>query len=135
MTRRFKLQPSETASQQAVVQWFRAQFPRHTILAIPNGSHLAGDPKQRAIKMQRMKAEGLLPGAADLLLAVAFNHGGADWCAGLWIEMKAHDGRTTKAQEEFGARMQRAGYQWAVCKGPDDAMSRILSYMLQATGF
>lgn len=121
---RAALTPSESQEQVAVVQWFKQQFPRDVIVAIPNGSHLAGDSRRRAIKMHRMKKEGLLPGTADLFVAVA--RGGMH---GAWWEMKSLDGRPTPEQLSFGIAMRMAGYEWACCYGAADAIERIRAYM------
>jgi hypothetical protein len=118
-----------------VVAWFRTQYPRHTILAIPNGAHLAGDARARAIKMARMKREGLEPGTADLLVPVPVFVVSAGIVAGfssagLWIEMKALDGdKPTDAQQEFGRKMGAAGYTWRCCRGAAEAIAVIKRYM------
>src|SRR3990167_9625122 len=60
---------SEHAEQVLTVQWFdeigAAQYglDYRTLIAIPNGAHLAGSSKLRGFKMFRMKAEGFRPGA------------------------------------------------------------------------
>src|SRR5690606_22179997 len=36
------------------------------LYAIPNGSHLAGDARRRAIQMRRLKEEGLTEGVSDV---------------------------------------------------------------------
>lgn len=115
---------SESSEQCAVVKWFRLQHPKKTILAIPNGAHLAGTPKSRACKMARMKAEGLLVGTADLFIAQPVGP-----FAGLWVEMKAGKNQATDAQCVFGLNMVRAGYQWHCCNGADDAIEAIKNYL------
>ena len=50
---------------------------------VPNGAVLAGDARQRAIQMAKMKRMGFKNGVSDCFLAVP--KGGF---AGLWIEMK-----------------------------------------------
>ncbi len=137
---------SESAEQSSVVEWFRTQYPRHTILAIPNGAHLAGDARRRAIAMARMKREGLEPGTADLFIAVPKGLIGFSTIqgdppvnrplfsvGGLWVEMKALDGdKPTDAQQEFGRKMSVAGYTWRCCRGAGEAIAVIKSYMENA---
>jgi hypothetical protein len=52
----------ESRLQRACVQWFRLQYPAHTLFAIPNGG------KRNAREAGILKAEGVLPGVADLFL-------------------------------------------------------------------
>lgn len=104
------------------------------LLAIPNGSHLAGDSRQRAIKMARLKALGLRTGASDLLLAL--QHGPY---AGLFIEMKKQRGHfsTPRAAERAFSDEQRlfhqdaaeGGYATALCYGAAEADLAIKQYL------
>lgn len=127
----------EEAEQAAFVEW--AQYQRSEsgqllIMAIPNGSYLAGDPKQRAFQMARLKKAGLKTGAGDLFVAAA--RGG--W-HGLFIEMKKcrDDFRTaaeanaapTEEQLQFGEMATRAGYRYIVCYGFEEAMAALIAYL------
>jgi len=112
-----------------VCRWFRLQHPKFNghLFAIPNGSHLAGDAKVRAIKMHKMKEEGFVPGVADLFLMVPI--GG--W-HGLFIEMKKSKGvqsDVSDVQREFLGRANLIGYRAEVCFGFDQARVVIDDYL------
>lgn len=129
MTAMLKLKATEHQEQIAVVRWFRLQYPklRGCLFAIPNGSHLAGTPVQRAKKVQRMKSEGFTPGVADLFLMVPKGP-----FAGLWIEMKREKYSPSDVSEEQRAFIALAidqGYQARVCGGAKAAMATISGYL------
>lgn len=117
---------TEHQEQVAVIQWFRLQHKKYAkcLFSIPNGAHLAGDARLRAIKMNAMKAEGLLPGVSDLMLIVPK----AGW-HGLFIEMKSKDGHLSEAQKEFMGAATLMGYQSVVCYGFEDAKEAITNYL------
>ncbi len=134
-----KIRQYEDLEQQAVVS--RAKMTpvsggplSRFLLAIPNGSHLAGDTKHRAIKMARLKALGLRPGASDLLLAL--QHGPY---AGLFIEMKKQRGHfpSPRAAERAFSDDQRlfhrdageGGFATALCYGAAEADLVISQYL------
>jgi len=120
---------SEYLEQCAVVRWFKLQYPdfKGCLFAIPNGSHLAGTPIQRARKVQRMKAEGFTPGVSDLFLMLPRGS-----YAGLWIEMKKKKYSPSDVSVEQRAFIERAkqqGYQAVVCGGFEAAQQVIREYV------
>jgi hypothetical protein len=115
---------SEHQEQSALIKWFRYQHPNLTMFAIPNGSHLAGDKRQRAIKMTKMKAEGFLNGVSDLFLMAARRG-----FHGLFIEMKIGGGKLSEKQIEFGKSALEEGYGYVVAYGFDDAKNKIQEYL------
>ena len=121
--------PSEHLEQKAFVQWFCAQYPKYRgcLFAIPNGSHLAGTPAVRAMKMNKLKAEGFKNGVSDLFLAVPM--GGK---SGMFLEMKAQkktESSVSKEQKEHLELMELMGYaaEWAA--GSDEAIRITKEYM------
>ena len=90
-----------------------------TLIAIPNGGarHIA--------VARKLKAEGVRPGVPDLFLLLPIKH----WSAGLWIEMKAPDGKLSLNQKDFMELMQWAGYKAIVCYNAQDAVDAIIAYM------
>lgn len=117
---------SEHQEQAAFITWFRAQFPGVLIFAIPNGAHLAGDAVRRAIKMQRMKAEGFVAGIPDL------------YCPAhqLWVEMKrAKGGRLSPDQEAMHEYLRQLGDIVIVAKGWDDAREQVRAELGEGGGF
>lgn len=127
--------PSEHAEQVAVCDWWRVAckeygLPEFALLAIPNGAHLAGDARGRAIKMANLKRSGLRPGALDLLLAVPLKYimGGHLLC-GLWIEMKRKPNKPSPEQEEFILYLRQRGYHVVVAWSADEAITAIKAYL------
>lgn len=106
--------PTEHAEQVGFVQWFRAQFPRVLIFAIPNG-------EKRAISVaKRLKAEGVVRGIPDLFIPAL----------GVWIEMKrAEGGRLSKEQRETIRYLESIGHTVIVGRGAGDASRQLLQWM------
>lgn len=119
----------EDGQQIALMDWAgyqRIEFGplRDFLIAVPNGAHLAGDARQRAMQMARLKRLGLQPGVADICLPVPRRQWGS-----LWIEMKTAVGRLTPEQQAFGERMLGAGNLWLVARSAEEAMHVITEYL------
>lgn len=102
------------------VTWFRLQYPRLVLFAIPNGG-------ARSITTGAMlKAEGVLTGVADLFLMfpVKLFHG-------LFIEMKTDKGRQSESQKKFQMLAESNGYKYVVCRSFEDFKNEILTYLKQ----
>lgn len=106
--------PTEHAEQVGFVQWFRAQFPRVLIFAIPNG-------EKRAISVaKRLKAEGVVAGVPDLYVP--------EW--GLWIEMKRKTrGRLSPEQKAMITYLEAIGQTVIVGRGAGDASKEVLEWL------
>lgn len=91
---------SEYDIQAAFVKWCKWNEVKYPSLKLAfssvNGAHLAGDARMRAIKMARLKANGLRVGVPDWSLPVARNG-----YAGMWIEFKAGKNKLSHAQAEY----------------------------------
>jgi hypothetical protein len=116
-------QPSEHSLQCTVKHWWRKHchlydLPEHALFAIPNGG--SRDPIQAA----RLKAEGVERGVYDLMMPVPRG----TW-HGLFIEMKAHNGRVSEDQKDFGAFVQRQGYKQSVEWSSESAIAAIKDYL------
>jgi len=94
------------------------------LFAIPNGAHLAGSERQRAIQARRLKDEGAVSGVADLFLSVP----SSDY-HGFYIEMKTQTGKQTENQKQFEQSVTAQGYKYAICRGVDEFMSLINEYL------
>ena len=120
---------SEHDQQAALVQWFKLKYPKYAdcIIAIPNGSWLNG--KGRFALMNKLKKEGLKPGASDLFIAVpkGDKHG-------MWLEVKDY-GKTlcsvSKEQQEHLDLMIEMGYEGVWGSGFDILKSAVETYMHQ----
>lgn len=108
--------------QSELVARFRLAYPglRRVLFAIPNG----GRRDRRAAGL--LKAEGVLAGVPDLMLAVP----SGDF-SGLFIEVKRPDGRgrVSKEQREVAALLRRQGYRVEVVDSADVGMRVIEEYL------
>jgi hypothetical protein len=121
----------EDTEQALVFEWASYNPKLRWMFAIANGSHLAGDSKQRAIQMARLKKQGLKPGVSDIFLPVQSNIESV-YC-GLFIEMKRRkvDGpsKVSLDQAVFVEAMENAGYKAVICYGADEAIAAIQEYL------
>ena len=78
----------ESTLQASCVRWFRYQYPHLVIYAVPNGG------SRNVREAQRLKAEGVLAGVADLVVMLPQGKS-------LYIEMKVRGNRQTDNQKEF----------------------------------
>ena len=115
------------------VRYFSLQYPEYTwrttdghfgslLNSVPNGGH------RSATEAAIMKAEGVVPGVADLELNIA--RGGYH---GLKIEMKT-DSKTSRqspAQKEWQKRIEQQGYKYFVCRSVMDFINTIDEYLKQ----
>jgi hypothetical protein len=117
---------SESQEQCLLVAWFRIQYPKYklNLFSIPNGAVLSGDNRARAIQMNRLKAEGLVSGVSDLLLAIP-----ASGYSGLFIEMKSIKGVASDDQKKFVEQMRNSGYRAEFCFGYEQAKGFIKNYL------
>jgi hypothetical protein len=108
------IHPSEHQEQAGFIHWFRHQFPRVLIFAVPNGEH-------RSISVaKRLKAEGVVRGIPDLCIP-AWN---------LWVEMKRIEGgRLSKEQREMIRYLESIGHTVIVGRGAKDASRQVLQFI------
>lgn len=116
---------SESTEQQAVIQWFRFQYPKYRLIAIPNGQMIGG--RNKFALLAKYKAEGMTNGVSDLFLCVP-NKG----YSGLWLEMK-DNGKTlssvSKEQALWLADMETVGYKSEWAAGFEQAKEIITNYL------
>lgn len=92
----------ESTLQTSCVKWFRLQYPNLVIYAVPNGG------SRNVREAQRLKAEGVLAGVADLVVLLPKGKS-------LYIEMKVKGNRQTQNQKEFQKIAETLGHTYAVC--------------------
>jgi len=110
----------EDSIQKTCVQWFRLQYPKKIIFHIPNGGN------RNIREAARLKAQGVLAGIPDLLIAEPNgNH------SGLWIEMKSPKGRTTKSQDEMMPKLIDRGYRVSICRSLGEFQEVVKYYLRQ----
>lgn len=114
----------EHFEQRALIDWARimqSRFPALRLLyAVPNGGL-----RKRGVA-GKLKAEGAQSGVPDLVLPHA-----ARGFHGLYLEMKATDGRLTDLQKEFLANVAKEGYCAAVAFGAEQGIDLLKWYIGQ----
>ena len=116
---------NESNIQIACVRWFRMQHPKlaRLLFAVPNGG------ARNAVTGAILKAEGVVPGVADLLLLVPRNG-----YHGLAIEMKTRTGRQSDSQREWQQEVEAQGYCYVVCHSFDDFRNEVDAYIVDGKG-
>ena len=106
--------------QRLLVAWFRDRYPALSgvFFAIPNGG------RRNKVTAAQMKAEGVLAGIPDLMLATPRGDK-----AGLFLELKTARGSASKAQRAAIAALSEQGYAVAVAKGYEAAKTAITDYL------
>lgn len=92
--------------------------------AIPNGLRIAGNAATRGRLMASAKRKGLRPGVSDLF--IGYPNGVFH---GLFLELKAKDGRVSDEQDDFILKMSEQGYKCVVAKSYDGAIAEIEHYV------
>ena len=111
---------TEHEIQVAVMQWcHRNQDERYKeIFAIPNGGYRSKG------EASRLKMEGVKKGVSDLFLPIPTK----DY-AGLFIELKRENGKASKEQRDFVARMNAYGYKAQICYGYEQTVQLLRVYL------
>jgi hypothetical protein len=102
------------------VKWFRLahrQYANH-LIHVPNG----GSRDLRTA--QRLKAEGVLPGVADLVLFIP-----TQTHHGLFIELKIKPNKQSVHQKEWQALVTKMNYHYAVVYSFDEFKEQIENYI------
>lgn len=137
--------PKESKQQEALFEWmsfvrvpvFRMDDAgNHTTLqdwvplteiayAVPNGTSIAGTPKQRAMYMQSLKKQGFKVGVSDIVIPfpTASHHG-------LYLELKRDKTSVVStAQKDWRLMMRRLDYRAEIAVGFDAARAIIEDYL------
>lgn len=100
------------------MSWFRHQYPHLIMFAIPNGG------RRNAREAAIMKAEGVLAGIPDMMLALPNGKYG-----GLFIEMKAGKGRNSSAQDQMQKMLVGVGYCVVICRSFEEFQITVRNYV------
>ncbi len=123
MKPRRKSRQTEHAMQCAVIKACRYLERDHPevkyLFATPNGGH------RHIAVAAKLKAEGVRSGVPDLFLPLPIP--GAS--AGLWIEMKAPDGRVTQNQDDYLRFLGEVGFTTKVCYSAQAAVDAIRCHL------
>lgn len=107
--------------QVSCVKWFRSQYKplSQLLFAVPNGS------LRNKVIARKLKAEGVISGVADLMLAVPGENS-----HGLFIEMKnGKANNQSSAQKEWEKQITAQGYKYALCRSLEDFIELINKYL------
>ncbi len=127
------MRTTEHDIQSALFTWAQLQTVQHPELglmfAIPNGGkrEKRQDKKGRWFSpaAQKLKKEGVKPGVPDIFLPCA--RGGS---YGLFIEMKAPDGKVSPDQSVIHKLLREEGYAVIVCYSLESAITLITWYLM-----
>ena len=115
---------SESVEQQTVMQWAAFSSGRYPELELLY--HIPNEGKRSKAAAGRLKAEGLKKGVPDLCLPVARGE-----YHGLYIELKALDGKATREQVGWIGNLRQQGYYAEICAGSERAIRVIEDYLKQ----
>lgn len=115
--------PTEDEEQIAVFSWASLNLGRFPELKLMH--HIPNGGKRSKTEAMRFRAMGVKAGVCDIFLPVSRGK----W-HGLYIEMKALDGRVSKEQNEYIAAVREQGFYCCVCYGADEAIRVISDYLL-----
>lgn len=93
----------EESIQVACVNWFRLQYPKLIIFAVPNGG------SRNLYEAKNMKKSGTLKGVADLV--IVGNNGKV-----LFVEMKAGKNKQEDSQVIFQQKVEKLGHKYIICR-------------------
>jgi len=99
------------------VEWFRMQYPKKTIFAIPNGG------KRNVIEAVNFKRMGVLKGVPDLFIPhpkKGYN--------GYFIELKTSKGKTSKEQDLLIGGLRLNSYAVDVINSFEDFCYKVNIY-------
>jgi hypothetical protein len=115
--------PTESAEQKWVIQWSMQPSIRQLYPELAMLYHI---PNERTDKIQAaiLKAMGVKPGVPDLHLPIS-----AGRYHGLYIEMKAIDGRPDADQLWWAEHLKANGYAHAFCYGWQQATEVLTWYL------
>jgi hypothetical protein len=108
------LKPEETIQADIVKTLRRANI---LVFSIPNEAAGRINTKAGLSKIAKLKATGLLPGAADLVVVLPNKV--------FFLETKTKKGRQSDNQKAFQSRVEELGYTYAVVRSLDEALTAI----------
>jgi len=117
-----RMLPTEEEEQIWLFSWAALNLGRWPELELLH--HIPNGGKRSKPEAARFKAMGVKRGVSDIFLPVA--RGGYH---GLYIELKAKDGKVEKEQKEWIDAVRKQGYCGAVCFGGELAANLLETYL------
>jgi len=118
---------SESQEQRRIVSWFRETYPEYAHCLRISLAGLNFGSGQRAARMvNHIRAQGVHPGEADILIALPRGGKGS-----LVIEHKAAGSsyKATPEQDQYIDRHNQVGNTAIITRGVDAAKAAIIAYM------
>ena len=117
-----RMLPTEDEEQIWLFSWAKLNSGKWPELELMH--HIPNGGKRSKTEAARFKAMGVKRGVSDIFLPVA--RGGFH---GLYIELKAKDGKVESAQKDWIESVRKQGYCGAVCFGGGLAADLIQKYL------
>lgn len=114
--------PTEDEEQIWLFSWAALRLEKWPELALMH--HIPNGGMRSKSEAARFNAMGVKRGVSDVFLPVSKGR-----YHGLYIELKAKDGRLGKEQKEWIAAVREQGYYAAVCYGGFEAANLVEAYM------
>ena len=117
----------EGEEQEAIVEWFRLQYPHYAeALRISQSGEYRGSGLAGAKRMARAKRRGVVTGESDIAILLPRGRWGS-----LLIELKRGEGSTKfpKAQRDYLLKHDQFGNCAVLAKGVDHAIEVIREYI------
>lgn len=106
---------NESKLQQACVRWFRLQYPKYLIVAIPNGG------QRSAVEAAIMQAEGVTAGMPDLMILIPGRV--------LFVEMKYGKNKATDKQKTIHTKLESLNFEIQICYTFDDFYKTVNTFV------
>lgn len=117
-----RLIPTEDEEQTWLFSWAELNMGRFPELKLMH--HIPNGGKRSKSEAARFKAMGVKPGVSDVFLPVPRGK-----YHGLYIELKALDGRPSKDQKDFITAVVEQGYAGFVAYGGEEAAGIVEAYL------
>lgn len=111
--------PLERSIQRSILAYLHAR--NITAVHVPNGSVLAGGPRERAIQVNALKANGMRPGFPDLILLGTQGRIG-------FMEVKREGEKLGEAQVHWAGTLEYMGHKIATVRSIEDAAETLAAW-------
>lgn len=112
-----KRRHDEDYLQKNCIEYFRLQFRKRIIFAIPNAGH------RNVVEGKRLKDMGMMRGAPDLFISEP----GLGY-HGLYLELKAGKNKQTSEQKEFEIAVKERGYDYQIVRTFEEFQMVVTEY-------
>lgn len=113
--------------QAACVRWFSLAHADDAglLFAIPNGG------RRDRVTAAKLKAEGVVAGVADLMLAVPSANADGTVAHGLFVEMKTEEkqSRQRQSQKDWESKVKSQGYEYKVVRSLDEFINVVDAWL------